>query len=109
LILPEATPDSEPSWFGFLVLVKENIPFTRNELVQHLEKKRIGTRLLFGGNLVKQPAYKDLSYRVVGNLSNTDHVMQNAFWLGVFPSLTEDMLTYIAATIRRFIEDISNE
>jgi len=105
LILPEATPDSEPSWFGFLVLVKENIPFTRNELVQYLEKQRIGTRLLFGGNLVKQPAYKDLSYRVVGNLSNTDHVMQNAFWLGVFPSLTEEMLTYISDVIHQFCQD----
>ena len=105
LILPEATSNSDPSWFGFLVLVKENIPFTRNELVQYLEKKRIGTRLLFGGNLVKQPAYRDLPYRVVGDLSKTDHVMQNAFWLGVFPGLTEEMLTYISDVIHRFCQD----
>ena len=105
LILPEATPNSDPSWFGFLVLVKENIPFTRNELVQYLEKQRIGTRLLFGGNLVKQPAYKDLPYRVVGDLSNTDHVMQNAFWLGVFPGLTEEMRTYISDVIHQFCQD----
>ena len=105
MILPEATPNSDPSWFGFLVLVKENIPFTRNELVQYLEKQRIGTRLLFGGNLVKQPAYKDLPYRVVGDLSNTDHVMQNAFWLGVFPGLTEEMRTYISDVIHQFCQD----
>lgn len=109
LILPEATLNSEPSWFGFLILVKDHAPFTRNDLVQYLEKKKIGTRLLFGGNLVKQPAYKDLSYRVVGNLSNSDRVMQNSFWLGVFPSLNEEMLNYISSAIHDFIENLGNE
>ena len=109
LILPEATLNSEPSWFGFLILVKDNAPFTRNDLVQYLEKKKIGTRLLFGGNLVKQPAYKDLSYRVIGNLSNSDRVMQNSFWLGVFPSLNEEMLNYISSAIHDFIENLGNE
>ncbi len=109
LVLPEATMSSEPSWFGFLILVKEIAPFTRNELVQYLEKKRIGTRLLFGGNLVKQPAYKDLFYRIVGDLSNTEKVMQNAFWLGTFPELNEEMLTYVVSTIRNFIEGLINE
>ena len=102
LLLPEATPHSDPSWFGFLLSVKENAPFTRNQLVQHLESKRIGTRLLFGGNLIRQPAYKGLNYRVIGDLSNTDWVMQNSFWIGLFPSLTEEMLDYVVTVIRQF-------
>jgi len=109
LILPEATFNSEPSWFGFLISVKDNAPFTRNDLVQYLEKKKIGTRLLFGGNLTKQPAYQDLSYRVVGNLCNSDRVMQNSFWLGLFPSLTVEMLNYISSVIHDFIENLGNE
>jgi CDP-4-dehydro-6-deoxyglucose reductase, E1 len=103
LTLPAKTPNSEPSWFGFLLSIKADAPFTRNQLVQHLEEQRIGTRLLFGGNLVRQPAYKDLSYRVVGNLANTDRIMESAFWLGLFPGLTEEMLTYIVSTVRSFV------
>ncbi|MEI2418848.1 lipopolysaccharide biosynthesis protein RfbH [Arthrospira platensis SPKY2] len=102
LVLPEATPNSEPSWFGFLLAVRENVPFTRRQLVTHLEEKRIGTRLLFGGNLLRQPLYKGLNYRVVGELNNTDAVMQNCFWIGVYPGLSEEMLDYVAATIREF-------
>ncbi|MDQ2100458.1 MAG: lipopolysaccharide biosynthesis protein RfbH [Tychonema bourrellyi B0820] len=102
LVLPEAAPNSEPSWFGFLLSVRENAPFTRNALVQYLEEKRIGTRLLFGGNLVRQPLYQGLQYRVVGKLANTDMVMYSAFWLGVFPGLTEEMLSYVVSTIREF-------
>ncbi len=103
LQLPEATPNSQPSWFGFLISVKNNAPFTRNNLVQYLEQNCIGTRLLFGGNLVRQPLYQGLNYRVVGELSNTDRVMQSVFWVGVFPGLTEEMLTYTASTIRAFV------
>ncbi|MBE9117798.1 lipopolysaccharide biosynthesis protein RfbH [Lusitaniella coriacea LEGE 07157] len=102
LLLPEATPNSDPSWFGFLLGVKKAAPFTRNQLVQHLEEKRIGTRLLFGGNLVKQPAYKNQKYRTVGTLDNTDWVMENAFWIGVFPGLTQEMLNYVVETIQNF-------
>ena len=102
LILPEATPNSEPSWFGFLLSVKEDAPFTRNALVQHLEEKRIGTRLLFGGNLSRQPLYEGLNYRVVGELTNTDRIMQSAFWVGLFPGLTEEMLSYTVSQIREF-------
>jgi CDP-4-dehydro-6-deoxyglucose reductase, E1 len=102
LILPAATPDSEPSWFGFILSVRDTADFTRNELVQHLEKNLIATRLLFGGNLIRQPAYKDLNYRVVGDLSNTDRVMNNAFWIGLYPGLTEEMLAYTAAIVRQF-------
>jgi CDP-6-deoxy-D-xylo-4-hexulose-3-dehydrase len=103
LVLPEAAKNSEPSWFGFLLSVRENAPFSRNALVQYLEEKRIGTRLLFGGNLVRQPLYQGLKYRVVGELGNTDRVMQSAFWLGVFPGLTEEMLTYTVSQIREFV------
>jgi CDP-4-dehydro-6-deoxyglucose reductase, E1 len=103
LTLPTEAPDSEPSWFGFLLSVKADSPFTRNQLVQYLEEQRIGSRLLFGGNLVRQPAYKDLNYRVVDSLANTDQVMESAFWLGLFPGLTEEMLTYIVSTLRSFV------
>ena len=103
LTLPAKAPNSEPSWFGFLLSVKADASFTRNQLVQHLEEQHIGTRLLFGGNLVRQPAYKDLNYRVLGSLANTDQVMESAFWLGLFPGLTEEMLTYVVSTLRSFV------
>ena len=109
LLLPEATSNSEPSWFGFLISVKENAPFTRNQLVQYLESKRIGTRLLFAGNLTRQPAYKGLDYRVVGDLKNTDWVMQNSFWIGLFPALTEEMLDYVVSAIHDFVNGGINE
>ena len=108
LVLPVPTANSEPSWFGFLLMVKEDAAFSRNDLVKYLEEKRIGTRLLFGGNLVRQPLYQGLNYRVVGDLSNTDRVMRGAFWVGVFPGLSEEMLSYIAATIRDFCRSFSN-
>lgn len=102
LILPQATPNSTPSWFGFPILVKEDASFTRNQLVQYLEEKRIGTRLLFAGNLLRQPAYQGLNYRIVGEPINSDLVMRGVFWVGVFPGLTEEMLLYTASTIREF-------
>ncbi|MHB0913513.1 MAG: lipopolysaccharide biosynthesis protein RfbH [Armatimonadota bacterium] len=102
LILPEATPGSEPSWFGFPLTVRQGAPFTRDQLIRHLDSAKIGTRLLFGGNLVRQPAYKGLEYRVVGDLANTDAVMCDTFWIGVFPGLTEEMLSHMISTIREF-------
>ncbi|NJN02934.1 MAG: lipopolysaccharide biosynthesis protein RfbH [Leptolyngbyaceae cyanobacterium SL_1_1] len=102
LVLPQATENSEPSWFGYLLVVKEEAPFSRNDLVQHLEANRIGTRLLFGGNLVRQPLYAGLNYRVVGELTNSDRVMHGAFWIGLYPGLSEEMLRYTTATIRDF-------
>ncbi|WP_218081568.1 lipopolysaccharide biosynthesis protein RfbH [Anthocerotibacter panamensis] len=102
LVLPEATVGSQPSWFGFLLAVREGAPFTRNALVQHLEERRIGTRLLFGGNLVRQPAYQHLNYRVVGALTETDKVMHHAFWIGLYPGLTEEMLAYAVNTLHKF-------
>jgi len=101
LELPCSTPHSEPSWFGFPLLVKEGSPFTRDDLVHYLESKKIATRMLFGGNLIKQPAYTDMNYRQAVNLENTDRVMKNLFWIGVYPGLTEETIQYV---IRKFYE-----
>ena len=103
LILPEATPQSDPSWFGFPIGVREDAPFRREDLIRTLDANKIGTRLLFGGNLLRQPAYQDCLYRVTGELRNTDFVMNNVFWVGVYPGLTATMLDFVAATIAGFI------
>jgi CDP-4-dehydro-6-deoxyglucose reductase, E1 len=100
LVLPEATANSEPSWFGFPITVREDAPITRNALVQHLEKHKIGTRLLFGGNLLRQPAYKDIEYRLVGSSEQTDRVMNQTFWIGVYPGLSREMLDFIVSSIK---------
>jgi CDP-4-dehydro-6-deoxyglucose reductase, E1 len=102
LLLPEATPGSDPSWFGFPIAVRKDAPFTREELIRALEAKKIATRLLFAGNLLRQPAYEGCEYRVIGDLPNTDFVMNNVFWIGVFPGLTTTMLDFVAATITEF-------
>jgi len=104
LILPESTKGSDPSWFGFPILVKENAPFTRNDIVNYLEDNKIATRMLFGGNLTKQPAYKNVKYRISGDLRNTDLVMNNLFWIGVYPGLTKLMLSYIEKTLNNFFK-----
>jgi CDP-4-dehydro-6-deoxyglucose reductase, E1 len=83
--------------------VKEGSPFTRDQLVSHLNARMIGTRLLFAGNLLRQPAYAGIQHRVVGDLKNTDFVMQNVLWLGVFPGISEEMLDYVASTIHGFV------
>jgi CDP-6-deoxy-D-xylo-4-hexulose-3-dehydrase len=103
LILPHSFPNRDPSWFGFPVLVKEKSPFTRDEIVKYLEKHRIATRMLFGGNLIKQPAYSEIKYRVSGTLENTDLIMKNLFWIGVYPGLKKEMLDYILHSFDTFI------
>ena len=98
-VLPEATQHSDPSWFGFPLLVRETAPFSRNTLIDFLNSKKIATRQLFGGNLVRQPAYAELNYRVIGDLRTSDRVMNQAFWIGVYPGLTRGMLDYILETM----------
>lgn len=102
--LPQATPNSDPSWFGFLLTLRPDAPFTRAALIQHLEQRKIATRLLFGGNLIRQPAYRDVNYRVVGDLPHTDATMTNSFWVGVYPGLTDPMLDYVIATLTEFVD-----
>jgi CDP-6-deoxy-D-xylo-4-hexulose-3-dehydrase len=105
LILPEATKNSEPSWFGFPITVRKDAPFTRFELVQHIESRRIGTRQLFGGNLLRQPAYLKSPMRVVGDLANADFITENTFWIGVYPGLTKEMISYMLQEIQGFISE----
>jgi CDP-6-deoxy-D-xylo-4-hexulose-3-dehydrase len=113
LVLPEATPKSDPSWFGFLMTVRRDAPFTRDAMVQHLEAKKIQTRMLFAGNLIRQPSIVTWAeerrtvdgkppFRIVGDLTNTDTIMNDSFWIGVYPGLTPEMRDYVAETIRRF-------
>jgi CDP-6-deoxy-D-xylo-4-hexulose-3-dehydrase len=106
LILPEATANSVPSWFGFPIAVRPGAPFNRNQLVAHLESKKIATRLLFGGNLIRQPAYKDVNYRVIGGLRNTDFVMNQVFWIGVYPGLNSPRLDYVIQVVHDFINGV---
>jgi CDP-6-deoxy-D-xylo-4-hexulose-3-dehydrase len=103
LLLPEATEHSDPSWFGFPIGVKRHAPFTRDQLTRALESQKIGTRLMFAGNLLRQPAYQGLEHRVVGELTNTDFVMDQVFWIGVFPGLTKEMLDFIVKTATEFV------
>jgi CDP-6-deoxy-D-xylo-4-hexulose-3-dehydrase len=102
LILPEATPGSDPSWFGFAVTVHPDAPFGRAELVDHLESAGIATRLLFGGNLLRQPAYQHVEHRVVGSLETTDLIAQRTFWIGCYPGLNETHLDYAVEQLQRF-------
>ena len=104
LILPEATKNSKPSWFGFPITVKSSAPFSRNELVSKLESNKIGTRLLFGGNLLRQPAYKDIKYRIVGEIKNADIVMNQTLWIGVYPGLGKAQFDYISNKIGELIK-----
>ena len=106
-ILPEPAENSDPSWFGFLLTVKEDAGFTRGQIVAHLEKKGIQTRMLFAGNLIKHPCFDEMrktkkGYRVVGDLATTDRIMRDTFWIGVYPGMTLDCLVFIAHTIRVF-------
>ena len=98
----EATPGSDPSWFGFPVTLKETSGVERVDLLRYLDQHNIGTRLLFAGNLVRQPYFKDIEYRVVGSLENTDRTMKQTFWLGVQPSLSEEHYDYVAEKLEEF-------
>jgi len=100
-VLPEPTPNSEPSWFGFPIAVRPGAPFSRNDVTGYLEARKIGTRLLFGGNLARQPAYANVPHRIAGPLTQTDFVMNNVFWVGVYPGLTAAMLDYVLTSFRQ--------
>ena len=104
LILPYATENSDPSWFAFPITVKENDRFTKNQIVAHLEKNKILTRQLFAGNVTRQPAYEDVEYRVVGDLKNTDCIMNNTFFIGVYPGIDDVKMKYILKTFESFFE-----
>nr|WP_294847250.1 lipopolysaccharide biosynthesis protein RfbH [uncultured Sphingomonas sp.] len=103
-ILPEATPNSDPSWFGFPLTIRENAPFQREELTQFLDAAKIGTRLLFGGNLIRQPYMKGRNYRVSGTLENADIVTERTFWVGLYPGLGEDHIAYMQRTVADFLQ-----
>ncbi len=108
LILPEATKDTDPSWFGFLLTVKDNAGFKREHIVDHLESKGIQTRMLFAGNIIKHPCFDEFRsnssrYRTVGELVNTDKIMNDSFWVGVYPGMTEGMMTYIKDAMIDFV------
>lgn len=103
-ILPKATDNSKPSWFGFLLTVRENAPFSRNEIVKYLEENKIATRMLFSGNIIYHPCFENVKYRIYGKLSNTDRIMNDTFWVGIYPGINEKMIKYIVKTIGNMIE-----
>jgi CDP-6-deoxy-D-xylo-4-hexulose-3-dehydrase len=103
LVLPEATPGSDPSWFGFPITLREEAGVRRVDLLQYLDQHKVGTRLLFAGNLTRQPYMQGRTYRTVGELPQTDRVMNDTFWLGVYPGLTQDHLEHAARSLEAFL------
>ncbi|MDO8741649.1 MAG: DegT/DnrJ/EryC1/StrS family aminotransferase, partial [Candidatus Roizmanbacteria bacterium] len=104
-ILMKVSKKEDPCWFGFPLIVKDNAPFSRNELTEYLEKNKIGTRNIFSGNLLRHPAYLDLKYKTAGKIINADIVMNNAFWLGVYPGVDKEMMSYVKETVVNFFEN----
>jgi CDP-6-deoxy-D-xylo-4-hexulose-3-dehydrase len=104
LILPEAEKNSDPSWFGFPISIRDGSFETRNVLINHLNNKKIGTRLLFSGNVIKQPYMKNIKYRVHGNLTNSDFVMNSTFWVGIYPGLDKEKIDYVSDEIKNFFK-----
>src|SRR5690606_8813071 len=102
LEIAQPTPNSEPSWFGFPVTLKEDAGVNRIDLLKFLEQNRIGTRLLFAGNLTRQPYFENIDYRVAGGLENTDRVMKQTFWLGVYPGLGQEQLHFVGDKLEEF-------
>ncbi|NQT23847.1 lipopolysaccharide biosynthesis protein RfbH, partial [candidate division KSB1 bacterium] len=103
-ILPKWEDNAEPSWFGFFLTVKPEAPFNKNQIIEFLETNRIATRMLFGGNLIRQPAYKGKKYRAVSDLKNTDFVMNNGFWIGVYPGLDKQRQNYVIEKFNVFLK-----
>jgi CDP-6-deoxy-D-xylo-4-hexulose-3-dehydrase len=105
LLLPHATPGAEPSWFGFIITVRDGAGFTRNELTGYLEQNLIETRNLFSGNLTRQPAYLDIAKRQVGELKNTDTIMENTFFIGVYPGMDDAQVAYVLDRFDGFFKE----
>jgi CDP-6-deoxy-D-xylo-4-hexulose-3-dehydrase len=105
-ILPEATPGSDPSWFGFPIAIRPDARFTRREVVTRIEERKVATRQLFGGNLTRQPAYRDVPHRKVGDLARSDFVMDQVFWIGVYPGLSDRQLEYMAEVVHTAIRTL---
>lgn len=105
--LPEATKDSEPSWFGFPIAVRTDAPFGRDQLVKFLEDRKIATRLVFAGNLIRQPAYRDIAYRKVSDLTGSDQIMKQSFWVGVYPGLSDAHISYIVDIFHQAVRDLT--
>jgi CDP-6-deoxy-D-xylo-4-hexulose-3-dehydrase len=105
-LLPQATGNSEPSWFGYLLTVRPGSKLERYKVTDYLDKHKVGTRLLFGGNLIRQPAFKDVEYRVVGDLTNTDIIMNNSFWIGLWPGIEEQRRNYMLETLKQMIREM---
>ena len=103
-MMPMATPKSDPSWFGFPITIHPDSALDRTDLLRFLDQRLIGTRLLFAGNILRQPAYQNIDHRVIGSLSNSDLVMKNTFWLGVYPGLTTEMLDYVIDSLHEFAD-----
>ncbi len=103
LLLPIATAKSEPSWFGFPITIRPDSGINRENLLRFLDERKIGTRLMFAGNIIRQPAYKNIDFRIVGDLRNSDIVMNHTFWIGVYPGLTDQMLDYVIESISEFV------
>ena len=106
-ILPKATPKSDPSWFGFLLTLRDGVKFKRNDIVTYLEEKNIQTRNLFAGNLTRHPCFMPLKegkdYCIASELKNTDKIMHDSFWLGLYPGMTEEMIKYMTNQVRSFV------
>jgi len=104
-ILPKADENSHPSWFGFVLTVKNGVGFSKNDIVNYLEKNKIATRPLFSGNILKHPAYQNIKYRIYGTLENTDYIMENTFWIGVYPGLNNEKINYIIDVFNKFFSE----
>lgn len=105
LVLPKTEPEADPNWFGFMLTVRENAGFTRTDLVRYLEEHKIATRMLFAGNIIRQPCFESVQYRVHGSLDNTDSIMENTFFIGIYPGITDQMLDYMLETFDRFMQN----
>jgi CDP-6-deoxy-D-xylo-4-hexulose-3-dehydrase len=105
--MPVSLPDSDPSWFGFPLSVKKSAPFLRSDIVKYLEQNKVATRMLFSGNIVRHPAFDSIKCRISGTLENTDYIMKNTFWIGVYPGLTEEMLSYMVSVFDGFFKELA--